>query len=70
MSRVALLHQRFDISITIGLMQQPHRWPLLRQTSGMLPLQYALNSPQIDSAYADVALRQTPPTLLRRFYQV
>ncbi|KAG2077885.1 P-loop containing nucleoside triphosphate hydrolase protein [Suillus decipiens] len=37
-------------------MQQPHRfrWPLIHQKS--LPLQYAFNSPQIDSPYADVVL--------------
>ncbi|KAG2755826.1 P-loop containing nucleoside triphosphate hydrolase protein [Suillus brevipes Sb2] len=56
MSRVARsLASTFDINIgvTISLMQQPHRWPLVHQTSRMLPLQYALNSPQIDGTYAD-----------------
>lgn len=54
MSRVACsLASTVSTLIFIGLMQQPHRWSLKHQTSGMLPLQYAINSPQIDGTYAD-----------------
>ncbi|KAG2147242.1 Sec63 Brl domain-containing protein [Suillus cothurnatus] len=44
MSRVALFGLLsttcIDIDITIGSMQQPHRWSLIQQNSGMLPLQH------------------------------